>query len=273
MDKYAVFGNPISQSKSPLIHQAFAKQTAQAIEYTAIKAELDNFSGAIRDFMAHGGKGCNVTVPFKEQAFQLADQVSERAELAGAVNTLSFKEDGSIFADNTDGAGLVEDLKAHGAPLSGRILLIGAGGAARGVIHPLLAFSPLELVIVNRTFYKAESLAKRFESFGNVVAMTTEDLKEAGTFDLVINSTSASLSGDLPPISSHVFNQNSVAYDMVYGDKPTVFCRWAKEQGCKIAIDGLGMLLGQAAVAFSIWRNVMPNTQVVMQMLRSEMSK
>lgn len=268
MDKYAVFGNPIQHSKSPLIHSKFAQQTGQALYYTAIKAELDDFSGAINSFRAQGGKGCNITVPFKEDAFKLADHISERAQLAEAVNTFIFNDDGTITADNTDGAGLVEDLKSNNAPLSGTVLLIGAGGAARGVIKPLLDSGIKRLVICNRTHKKAVELARHFSGFGVVEALETKALNNM-SFDLVINSTSASLTNQLPPVPHTVFSNHTFAYDMVYGKELTTFCQWAKKHGCKKVIDGLGMLVGQAAVAFELWRAVMPKTDSVLSELRN----
>ncbi|NTS78628.1 shikimate dehydrogenase [Catenovulum sp. SM1970] len=268
MDKYAVFGNPISHSKSPLIHTEFAKQTEQALQYTAIKAEIGQFAEAVNTFVADGGKGCNVTVPFKEDAFKVADHISERAQLAEAVNTLTFNEDGTISADNTDGAGLVNDLQSHQAPLNKRILLIGAGGAARGVIKPLLDCQPEQLVIFNRTHSKAQNLAEHFADYGNITAMTEKELEQSTGFDVVINSTSASLSDELPPVPATIFSQGGFAYDMAYGNKPTVFVEWALSNGCQTSLDGLGMLVGQAAVSFEIWREVKPETQTVIQALR-----
>lgn len=268
MDKYAVFGNPIQHSKSPQIHSMFAQQTEQALEYTAIQAELNDFSGAIAKFIAQGGKGCNVTVPFKEQAFKIADQVSERAKLAQAVNTFVFNDDGTIIADNTDGAGLVEDLKANKAPLTGTVLLIGAGGAARGVIKPLLDSGVSSLVICNRTHEKAIELAKHFAPYGKVEALAIEQLDNM-VFDLVINSTSASLTDELPPVPASIFSTKTFAYDMVYKNQLTSFCQWALKNNCLTAVDGLGMLVGQAAVAFELWRGVMPETINVLAQLRN----
>ncbi len=273
MDKYAVFGNPISQSKSPFIHQRFAQLTKQVMNYSAIKPEHDNFCLAIEQFKLAGGIGCNVTAPYKEQAFQLADHLSEEAKLAEAVNTLSFNEDGSISGDNTDGLGLVEDLKAKGAKLKGRILLIGAGGAARGVIKPLLANNPQCLVITNRTFAKAELLANKFMPYGSISARSAEKLKYENQFDLVINSTSASLTNELPPVPHKIFANKPMAYDMSYKKELTSFCQWAKDNGCQHIADGLGMLVGQAAVAFEIWRGIMPETEPVLSALREELGK
>ena len=270
MDKYLVFGNPIKHSKSPIIHALFAKQTQQNISYEKQLAELDAFPETVKAFFAEGGKGCNVTVPFKEQAFQLADKVSEGAKLAQAANTLKVADDGTIYADNTDGQGFVLDLQTNDAPLKdATILLIGAGGAASGVIKPLLACQPKTLYICNRTFSKAQDLAKRFSEFGNIQAIACEELsQQSESFDLVINSTSASLSGDLPPVSANIFKACQFAYDMAYGNEPTVFINWALEHGAQKAIDGLGMLVGQAAKSFEIWRGVQPEITPVLNELR-----
>ncbi|WP_448212290.1 shikimate dehydrogenase [Colwellia sp. MEBiC06753] len=269
MDKYAVFGHPISQSKSPFIHQQFAIQTHQDLEYTAIEPALDNFHQQITEFIKAGGKGCNVTMPFKGEAFEIADHISERAQLAQAVNTLTFNDDGTISADNTDGAGLVKDLIANGAPLTKRILLIGAGGAARGVIKPLLDKAPNQLVVTNRSFDKALALQTTFREFGHIEAVPLTELEHLTAFDLVINSTSTSLSGELPPVPQSIFAENGFAYDMVYQNKPTIFLAWAKQLGCSKTVDGLGMLVGQAAESFYLWRNVKPDQAQVLAMLRN----
>lgn len=272
MDKYAVFGNPIKHSKSPLIHNEFAKNTQQLMNYEAFSPEINKFAEGIFAFRKSGGKGCNVTVPFKEDAFKIADHISERANLAGAANTLILNSDGTISADNTDGAGLVLDLINNKAPIKEkRILIIGAGGAARGVIKPLLDCAPSEIVICNRTHSKAQALAERFNKFGNINAIPIQALHKQDTFDLVINSTSASLSGELPPVSSNIFKGCSFAYDMAYGNEPTCFVNWALENGVKKAIDGLGMLVGQAAESFSIWRNIRPEITPVLSILRQKL--
>ncbi|MCU4675885.1 shikimate dehydrogenase [Catenovulum sp. 2E275] len=268
MDQYKVYGNPIKQSKSPLIHAEFARQTEQAIEYTAQFSELDEFEQDIANFIKAGGKGCNVTVPFKERAFKLADKVTNRAQLAQAANTLKFLADGTIEADTTDGAGLVNDLLANQIPLTGKsILLIGAGGAASGVIEPLLEQAPAQLVVANRTLNKAQQLADRFLDKGNISALGFDELNQR--YDLVINSTSASLSNELPDIPATVFTKSGFAYDMVYGDKPTVFVEWARQNDVKLALDGLGMLVGQAAESFCIWRGVKPEILSVVDKLRN----
>jgi len=268
MDRYAVFGNPIKHSKSPLIHTLFAEQTQQVLEYSAIEAPMDAFEQSVGQFFSQGGKGCNVTVPFKEQAFQLADELTERAELAGAVNTLKY-QDGKIIGDNTDGYGLVYDLQRYIDLKGKRVLLVGAGGAARGVIGPLLAQDVEEIVIANRTFSKAQSLATLFTSFGNINA--TEFSQLEGQFDLIINSTSASLHGEIPPIAAHLVHSDIVCYDMMYKSGDTAFNAWARDLGAKQVIDGLGMLVGQAAESFQVWRSVKPTMSVVLRELRSQL--
>ena len=264
-DAYAVFGNPIAHSKSPLIHAAFARQTGQDLVYTARLAPLDGFTGAIEAFRAEGGRGANVTVPFKEQAFALATRRTPRAEAAGAVNTLAFAVDG-MLGDNTDGAGLVRDLTANLGfdPAGKRILLMGAGGAARGVILPLLERVPAGLYIANRTAEKAEALARDFGA-GQVKGGGYTGLH--GPFDLVINATSASLAGDLPPLPEAVFAEGALAYDMMYG-KDTPFLAFARARSARVA-DGLGMLAEQAAEAFLLWRGVRPDTAPVLALLRA----
>jgi len=267
-DRYAVFGNPIGHSKSPLIHTAFARATGQDLSYEALLAPLDGFAAAVVDFASGGGRGANVTVPFKEEAFRLSASLSERAARAGAVNTLVL-ENGTIHGDNTDGAGLVQDLQHNlGFPLAGkRILLLGAGGASRGALAPLLATVPASLHIANRTAAKAEALARDFADLGPVAGGGYDDL--AGkSFDLVINATSASLSGDLPPLPAGIFAPGGLAYDMMYGKGDTPFLAFAREQGAARLADGLGMLVEQAAEAFLVWRGVRPQTAALLQQLR-----
>ncbi|NTV96164.1 MAG: shikimate dehydrogenase [Thiobacillus sp.] len=261
-DRYAVFGNPISHSKSPRIHAEFARQTGQDLGYEAIEAPLDDFRASVLRFREAGGRGANVTVPFKEQAFLLATQRSERADAAGAVNTLKF-EDGEILGDNTDGAGLVNDLVANLKfdPAGRRILLLGAGGAARGVGLPLMERQPAELFVANRTAYKARELSARFDCYGGGF-----EALEGRQFDLVINATAASLAGDLPPMPDDIFAPGALAYDMMYG-RDTPFLAFARERGVRTA-DGLGMLVEQAAEAFYVWRGVRPQTAPVIAMLR-----
>jgi shikimate dehydrogenase len=269
-DKYAVFGNPIAHSKSPLIHAQFARQTGQDMAYEAILAPLDGFPAAVEAFRASGGKGANVTVPFKLEAFALCgDRLSERARAAGAVNTLSFGP-GGISGDNTDGVGLVADIRANlGLAIQGkRILLLGAGGAARGVILPLLSQSPASLTIANRTAARALELAARFEDQGVPVSACGLDELHGHQFDLVINATAASLSDQAPDLPEGLYAQGSLAYDMVYGKGLTPFLAQAKEQGAEHLADGLGMLIEQAAEAFFVWRGVRPATAIVFDLLR-----
>lgn len=271
MDQYAVFGNPIQHSRSPFIHTLFANQTAQQMVYNAIEAPLDNFEGTLNTFFAGDGKGCNITVPFKEQAFKYAQQLTERATLAGAVNTLKLTDDGIIIGDNTDGAGLILDLKNNHVPLNNaRILLLGAGGAARGVCGPLLAEKPQQLVIANRTFAKAQKLAAIFSQPGNITACEFAEL--SGNFDLIINSTSASLNGQLPAISSDLVRPETAVYDMMYSAQATTFNTWAKQQGARLVMDGLGMLVGQAAESFAIWRAIKPGSRQVLNELRHSLA-
>lgn len=271
LDKYAVFGNPIAHSKSPFIHSLFAVATAQSIIYEAILAPTDDFVGTLNKFRESGGCGANVTVPFKEQAFALCDELSERARYAGAVNTLVFLPNGKVKGDNTDGLGLVADLERHFGPLTNaRVLLIGAGGAARGSIQPLLEAGIGSLTITNRTQSKAESLAQHFMVLGPVVATASERLE--GQFDIIINSTASSLSGDLPPVPARVFKDNVLSYDMMYQDDETSFNQWAKSKGALKAVDGLGMLVGQAAKSFMIWRNVEPDVKPVIEKMRNKTS-
>lgn len=268
MDTYAVFGNPIAHSKSPQIHHQFAKQTHQPIHYSAIAAPKDGFPEAINAFFAQGGKGCNVTVPFKEQAYQLADKLTPRAQTAGAVNTLMLDTNGQLLGDNTDGAGLVADLQRHCITLNqANVLIIGAGGASRGVIQPLLDAQVGRIFIYNRTAEKAEQLAKQFASFGAIQAITAAELASQ-PIDLIINATSASLTGHLPAVPEQTIANATACYDMAYGDQDTVFITWCKQLGVATCLDGLGMLVGQAAESFRMWREVMPDVEPVIQQLR-----
>ncbi|MEZ8027816.1 shikimate dehydrogenase [Enterovibrio norvegicus] len=273
MDKYVVIGNPISHSKSPFIHTLFARQTGQSMSYETLQAPIGGFNEAMDVFFANGGRGCNVTVPFKEDAYAMATMLTERARLAGAVNTLKKLDDGGILGDNTDGEGLVQDLLNHHVQLEGaNILLLGAGGAARGVVLPLLKHSPNMLVIANRTVSKAETLASLFSEYGNVSAASFDSLGET-EFDIIINSTSASLSGEHPNIPATVIHQKSTVYDMVYGSGLTSSNQWAKDQGAARLIDGLGMLVGQAAESFTIWRGIKPGTGQVLRELRRNLAE
>lgn len=270
MDRYAVFGNPIGQSKSPFIHSQFALQCAQPMQYEAILAPADGFADSWRDFVASGGKGGNVTVPFKEQAYQLAEVLSARAQQAGAVNTLYLNNAGQICGDNTDGIGLVADLTRLGLNLAGStVLLLGAGGASRGAIGPLLAAGVKQLVLANRTVSKAQTIAANFDS--RVLACNLRDIPEQA-YPLIINATSSGLTGGRPEIAVNHLNDCQLAYDMVYGAKPTAFMQWAKQQGVPQQADGLGMLLAQAAAAFTIWRGVTPSIEPVMALLKKQLA-
>jgi shikimate dehydrogenase len=275
MDRYAVIGSPISHSKSPVIHSCFAEQMEQDMVYDRIEGNIDLFEQDVRSFFSQSGnKGLNVTVPFKERAFAMCDQLSARAQTAEAVNTL-YMADGKLVGDNTDGCGLVTDLtENHGVALHAqRILLLGAGGAVKGVLQPLMAQSPSVLVVSNRTFSKAEALAGRYNAMakelnlsGRVEASPLEQLNTP--FDVVINGTSASLSGELPAISAEVFAATTTVYDMMYGDSETTFNLWARHQGAGKTLDGLGMLVEQAAEAFRLWRGLKPKTDACIKLLR-----
>ncbi|MBE7374013.1 shikimate dehydrogenase [Pseudomonas lopnurensis] len=270
MDRYGVFGNPIGHSKSPQIHAMFAAQTGQALSYEPLLAPLDDFPAFARAFF-RDGLGANVTVPFKEQACRLADLLSERARRAGAVNTLKKLDDGRLLGDNTDGAGLVGDLLNAGVPLAGRrILLLGAGGAVRGVLEPLLAHKPATLIIANRTPSKAEQLVHEFAGLGPLAASAFEQLGEP--VDLIVNGTSASLGGELPPLPAGlIVPGRTFCYDMMYAAAPTPFCQWAAALGAETR-DGLGMLVEQAAEAFELWRGVRPDTAPVLAALRRQLN-
>jgi len=271
MDQYAVFGNPIKHSKSPFIHTLFANQTQQPMSYGIIEAPVDGFQQAVDTFFKEGAKGCNITAPFKEEAFQFAQSLTERARLAGAVNTLKKTDDGLIIGDNTDGAGLVQDLKNNHIDLANaRILLLGAGGAARGVCSALLAEKPAQLTIANRTFEKALTLASVFKKFGPIDAQSLPQL--SGPFDIIINSTSAGLHGSLPDISSSLITPETAIYDMTYNAQVTAFNAWAKTCGARLTIDGLGMLVGQAAESFAVWRGVKPGAKQVLNELRHNLA-
>ena len=270
-DRYAVIGNPISHTKSPLIHGLFAQEARQDMEYTAIEGPIEPdtaFADVVRMFAAGGGKGMNVTAPFKLKAFAMADERSERAALAGAVNALKF-EGGRILADNFDGIGLVRDIEINlGLPMSGkRVLMLGAGGAARGALLPFLEAKPAELVIANRDVAKAQALAAQVAGRGAVVACGYADLEAMGRFDLVVNATSASLTGDLPPVPPSIFRPDGMAYELAYGKRLTPFLRLARNAGVRNIADGVGMLVEQAAEAFAWWRGVRPETRPVIDRL------
>ena len=258
-DQYAVFGNPIAHSKSPVLHAAFARQCGQNLTYRAILAPPDQFEATLNEFIAQGGTGANVTVPFKLEAYKLCTNLTPRARAAGAVNTLWF-EHGQIFGDNTDGCGLVRDIVNNAAVQlkDRRILLCGAGGAARGVILPLLESHPAELVITNRSIDKARELASEFKTHGPVSACPLDQL--TGEFDVIINATSSSLSAQRPQIPDSAYRAGALAYDMMYGAQPTPFMHHAAARHA-ITRDGWGMLVEQAAEAFFMWRGVRPDTK------------
>jgi shikimate dehydrogenase len=274
-DRYAVMGNPINHSKSPEIHTAFARETGQKLEYTAIHVDVGGFAQAVSHFQGHGGKGLNVTVPFKLDAWKLSDSLTERAKKAGAVNTLILDKNGDIQGDNTDGVGLVNDIINHlGWKINQqRVLILGAGGASRGVIGPILEQQPLSLMIANRTASKATELV---ELFTDMKAETTQAIGGGGydalsgqQFDLVINATAASLNGEVPPIPDDILAENTCCYDMMYAAQPTAFMRWASEREVTQISDGLGMLVGQAAESFMIWRGVRPSVAPVIASLKA----
>jgi shikimate dehydrogenase len=270
-DRYAVLGHPIKHSKSPRIHQIFAEQTGQNISYSAQEVLPEHFQDAVTEFFAQGGKGLNCTVPLKELAWAFASQKTPRAQLSKAVNTLKLEQDGSILGDNTDGIGLVTDLTInHGITLADkRVLILGAGGASRGIIGPLLEQKPQSLIIANRTIDKALGLAEEFQTIAPVAGCGFAEL--AGQqFDLILNATSASLSSELPPLPGELLAEKGVCYDLAYGNAPTPFVRWGREQHAIKSLDGLGMLVEQAAEAFFIWRGVRPETQTVIALLNSE---
>ncbi len=269
-DRYAVIGNPIAHSKSPLIHAEFARQTGQDISYTALLATRESFVSAVGDFIGQGGKGMNVTVPFKEQAWKyLATDITPRAASARAVNTLIFK-DGKIIGDNTDGVGLLRDIEANlEFPVAGtRVLLMGAGGAARGVLPALMSRRPATFSIVNRNMDKARELIGRFTASGNL-SVTNYSGLSGSQFDLVINATSSSMNDELPPLPKGIFTAGALAYDLMYGKGLTPFLKFAQSQDAAKLADGLGMLVEQAAESFLVWRGVRPDTRPVIDMLKS----
>lgn len=264
--QYCVFGNPIKQSRSPWIHQQFASQLNIDIDYQAKLAPEDGFAEAFKAFVAAGGEGANVTAPFKEQAWQLCDRLSATAKTSGAVNTLYLEGD-KLCGDNTDGFGLVADLHRQQVQLNdAKILLLGAGGAARGVIPALLSENPKSLTIANRTASKAHNLQNHF-SDSRILACGFDEL-QAGSFDVIINATSAGLAQQRPDVSSSIIGANTICYDMVYQAKPTGFMTWCHDHGARQCIDGLGMLVGQAAKSFSIWFGTMPDIDPVIEELR-----
>ncbi|HAI96215.1 MAG: shikimate dehydrogenase [Cycloclasticus sp.] len=271
MDRYAVFGFPISHSKSPFIHQQFAKQTGQQIRYEAEEVRPENFDAAVDVFFKEGGKGLNCTVPLKELAYEKVDLLTERAKFSGAVNTIKRQDDGSLLGDNTDGIGLLTDLRVNlGVDIEGkRVLVLGAGGASRGIIGPLLKEKPLAFYLANRTVAKAKAMEELFAPIGVVQAGSYESLHEH-QFDIVLNATSASLTGQLPPLADQLLAEGALCYDLAYSQEPTAFMLWAQQQKARLIKDGLGMLVEQAAHAFYLWRGVMPNSQTVLARLKQK---
>ena len=272
-DFYAVIGNPIAHSKSPIIHHAFAELTRQDIQYEQVLAPIDDFAGTVHALIAQGFKGANVTVPFKLEAYAMANQLTERAQDAGAVNTLIFTPQG-IIGDNTDGVGLVRDITENlGVSIQGkRVLLIGAGGASEGVLHPLLAAQPALLIITNRTLDKAINMVKRVEARGEMLYVSVDayafDDLAGQQFDIVINATSAGLTDSQLPLPASIFAPGALAYDMMYG-RVTPFMAFAHQHGASV-VDGLGMLIEQAAEAFYLWRGVRPDTAPVIEMFKHQ---
>jgi shikimate dehydrogenase len=266
-DKYAVIGNPITHSKSPQIHSAFAKQTGQDILYTKLEAPIDRFSETVRNFE---GRGLNVTLPFKQQAFALMNACNEQATIAQAVNTISIHEDKTLYGSNTDGIGLVRDLTVNlQFTLKDRkILILGAGGAVRGILFPLLQQHPKSVVIANRTLASAQAIVAQFQDYGDLAGVSLEDIP--GPFDLIINGTSFSLQTDTVPFSPDILTKDSFCYDLMYGQEPTPFLKWAVNQGVIHVQDGLGMLVEQAAESFYIWRGVRPRTEYLIELLRKQ---
>ncbi len=273
MDRYAVFGFPIKHSRSPWIHARFATQTNQQLIYVAQEVAPDTFEQQVLAFFANGGCGLNITVPFKERAFQMAEVLSEAAATAGAVNTLYRNDRGQLCGENTDGVGMLRDIvQNQGGVVAGKsVLLVGAGGAVRGVLPNLLAAKPVRVCIVNRTIEKAVTWASRFAEHGNLDVRTFAEL-EGEHFDLIINGTSAGLDGSVPPLPASIVRRDTWCYDMIYGVGDTAFQQWAKECGAAKAFNGLGLLVEQAAQAFFIWRGISPETASVIAALRTELN-
>ena len=270
MKKFAVIGNPVNHSLSPVIHDLFARQFDVCLEYLKIQAQEGEFLQSVTQFVKQGGHGLNVTVPYKADACALSDQLSHRAELANAVNTLSFREN-LVYGDNTDGEGLIEDLERnHTISLfSKRILILGAGGAVSGVIGPLLEKKPALITIANRTVKKAKDLQKKFSQLGPIAACGLAEIDPVGN-DIVINATAASLANQVPDVDASVLQHTQLAYDMMYSPDPTVFMQWAASKGVDRVTDGLGMLVEQAAAAFFIWHNKHPETKSVLKYIQSQ---
>ncbi len=272
IDQYAVFGHPISHSKSPRIHQLFAQETGQSLNYVAQDVPAETFVDSANAFFAEGGKGLNCTVPLKELAWKYADRLTDRARLAKAVNTLTLQADGNIVGDNTDGIGLVNDLTInHGIELTGsRILILGAGGASRGIVGPLLERHPALVTIANRTVTKAETIVAEFAALCSSLESSNYPNLAGRQFDLILNATSASLSAQLPPLPANILAEQGCCYDLAYGNQPTAFVNWGVAHHAAKSLDGLGMLVEQAAEAFYIWRGVRPLTATIIDLLNGE---
>ncbi len=268
-DLYGVVGHPVAHSWSPFIHGLFARETGQAMSYRLYDFSPEEFEARVREFFAQGGRGLNITLPHKIAAVDIASELTARAAHSGAVNTLAMQKDGTILGDNTDGAGLVRDLcdNLGLVIIRRRILIVGAGGAARGVIAPLLALEPAQVVIANRTPERAQALAGAFAKLGPVQGVGLRYIS-GDPFDLIINATSASLSGDLPPMSNAIVGPETVCYEMAYGKNETPFVQWSLKRGCARAVQGWGMLVEQAAESFRVWRGLKPSTATVLTALK-----
>jgi len=272
VDRYAVMGNPVSHSFSPSIHNAFAHETKQQLSYSSILVQPGEFEQEVFNFFSEGGKGLNVTTPFKQEAWALAEDISSEAEMAGAVNTLFKNKSGKLQGHNTDGIGLIRDIKHnHGSRLEGKsILVLGAGGATRGILLPLLDERPASICIANRTINKAEELAILFGKYGKVSACGLEDLETAKgkQVDWIINASSSSLQGEMPLLPYNILSENATCYDLMYAQKETVFCQWARQAGALKVMDGIGMLVEQAAESFYLWRGIRPDGASFIQSLQ-----
>jgi shikimate dehydrogenase len=268
IDRYGVMGYPVSHSRSPVIHRLFALQTEQQLQYELLQVTPEKLETAVRQFQRTGGKGLNVTVPHKQTVAKLCEHVSERARVAGAVNTLSFK-DGEIHGDNTDGIGLLRDLVVNlGVNLDGaNILILGAGGATRGIIGPLLEMEPSSIQIANRTLGRAQAIANEFSQMGRVSTCRFDAVPVTAPYDLIINATSAGVKGETPPYPAAAVSENTFCYDLSYGISPTPFSVWAREHNAEKSVMGWGMLVEQAAESFNIWRGVMPDTAPVLRQM------
>ncbi len=267
-DRYGVMGYPVSHSRSPVIHRLFALQTGQDIQYELLQVAPEKLETAVRQFQRTGGKGLNITVPHKTKVVKLVDTMTDRASIAGAVNTLSFRE-GEVLGDNTDGFGLLRDLVVNlGLTLEdSRILILGAGGATRGIVGPLLEMNPSSLLIANRTVGKADALVERFADSGPLSACRFDAVPTDEQYDLVINATSAGVQGEAPPYPIAAVSNKTFCYDLSYGLRPTPFSVWARDHGASRSVMGWGMLVEQAAESFRIWRDVRPDTAPVLKQM------